>query len=740
MISVGISTMLLVTAGLNCLLMLLMATAQRARPMHGWFALLTGSAAVWAVAINGFLTTPADNPVGAVAWVHIYYVAGVGIIYGLFEFCLQFPRVVKVPTTYRMAAAAIAVTMAFIAVMSDGLVRDVALAGAGWTVDLNPVYYFAYTAMYLILITASIVAFARGVREARRHHRRRLSRTLLSIGLGTGISLACGVWFNLLLPLLGRYDLIWAGPPCAIIFAIVALVAIVRQGILDLRQAVARSMVYIVFVAAVVVVYSVIVFSVLQLFSPLITNVSGRTVLLTLTAVLLAFAIQPVWRRFDRVMGRVFYRDSYNIDEVTERLREVTTNEVQSRILSKKVTKILSDVLQVRYVNLYIYNSEEVHSTHSAVKSTAYQQRYQDEYAHVLPESLPILIDHVMFREANDSRRAWLVEEGKIDAAVQLKVRGQRVGLLLIGLRLDGKHLSPKDIKLLTMIDDELALAVQNTLRFQEIEAFNDTLRQRVTEATKELRRSNKELQKLDEAKDEFVSMASHQLRTPLTSVKGYIDMVLQGDAGKITPMQRQLLSEAFTSSERMVHLINDFLNVSRLQTGKFMLDRRPVELAKLVGQEVESLRTTAAARTLELRYRAPARIPVLYLDADKLRQVIMNFIDNAIYYSREDSAITVKLRVDQGDVVLEVHDTGIGVPKDEQAHLFTKFFRAGNARKQRPDGTGVGLYLAKKVITEHGGSMVFSSVEGEGSVFGFRLPVKRLQTAPAQDADELNN
>src|SRR5690606_33647937 len=162
--------------------------------------------------------------------------------------------------------------------------------------------------------------------------------------------------------------------------------------------------------------------------------------------------------------------------------------------------------------------------------------------------------------------------------------------------------------------------------------------------ATKELRKNNEELKRSDEAKDEFVSMASHQLRTPLTSVKGYISMVLEGDAGKITPMQRKLLGEAFTSSERMVHLIGDFLNVSRIQTGKFMLERNLVNLADLVEDEVQGLKGTARARLLTLRYRKPSRFPSLYIDGDKIHQVIMNFIDNAIYYSAEDTTITVRL------------------------------------------------------------------------------------------------
>ena len=210
--------------------------------------------------------------------------------------------------------------------------------------------------------------------------------------------------------------------------------------------------------------------------------------------------------------------------------------------------------------------------------------------------------------------------------------------------------------------------------------------------------------------------------------------MVLEGDAGKITPTQRRLLGEAFTSSERMVHLISDFLNVSRLQTGKFVIDAAEVSLADLVSEEVSALKATAETRSLKLKFRKPSHFPVLYLDEGKLRQVVMNFIDNAIFYSVDHSVITITLKIEDGDAVLEINDTGIGVPVEEQEHLFTKFFRAENARRQRPDGTGIGLFLAKKVITAHGGSMVFASVEGQGSTFGFRLPIKKLSQLPAAE------
>jgi signal transduction histidine kinase len=149
-----------------------------------------------------------------------------------------------------------------------------------------------------------------------------------------------------------------------------------------------------------------------------------------------------------------------------------------------------------------------------------------------------------------------------------------------------------------------------------------------------------------------------------------------------------------------------------------------------VVQQELDELKSNADVRGMKFIYKFSKDVPLLNLDEGKLRQVIMNFADNAIYYSKEGSVINVILSVDTDNVIFKVIDTGIGVPKSEQSQLFNKFYRASNARKQRPDGTGVGLFLAEKVIDAHRGKVIFASKEGVGSTFGFSLPIDKLAAA----------
>jgi signal transduction histidine kinase len=309
------------------------------------------------------------------------------------------------------------------------------------------------------------------------------------------------------------------------------------------------------------------------------------------------------------------------------------------------------------------------------------------------------------------------------------------LGYLVLGQKRSGNPYGAQDIAVLEIISRELLLAIQNVLRFEEIRNFNITLQQRIEDATRKLRRTNEKLRRLDEIKDDFISMASHQLRTPLTSVKGYVSMVLEGDAGGLTPMQKKLLNQSFISSQRMAYLISDLLNVSRLRTGKFIIDPVPCNLAQVVQDEVAQLQETVKGRNLTLEYHKPERFPILMIDETKIRQVIMNFIDNAIYYTPSGGRITVKLSETPKTIELAVTDNGIGVPKHERHRLFTKFFRAHNAQKARPDGTGLGLFMAKKVIIAQGGAVIFKSQEGKGSTFGFTFPKAALVAPPKSEA-----
>jgi signal transduction histidine kinase len=698
-------------------------------PVRRWLAVLLFSAAAWTVVVN--LQTPLQSPEYNTWIIRLTFMAAIVMLYAMVRFVTLVTGIGNARATIAAITGATAVTL--VAALTPLTISGVRYVD-GMVVPRREWFYAVILIVLVSLMLYSILMAVYGyVRTRRRHVKYRLG--LLALGLTGGI--ATGTLTNIILPnLMGSIEparYAWIG---LLIWTITLVYVVVRHHLLDVRLAVVRTVAYFLILLSLIGVY----FGVAFVLSWLLHTSTATTIDVVINvaiALLLALIFQPTKYFFDRLTRRVFYRGIYNTDDFFAQLNRELGATIELRTLLRRAAETIGTTFNaeqsfffVRYAAGERYISAgTVHHSQFLPRDSEALERYL--LAHDETVLVADLIDDAPLRSFLRSHRIALV--------LPLRHAEGVLGYLFLGDRRSGGYVR-HDLRTLGTIADELAIAIQNTLSVQEVKELNATLQQRIQDATKELRTSNNQLQKLDQAKDEFVSMASHQLRTPLTSVKGYISMVLEGDAGKITPMQTQLLTEAFASSERMVHLINDFLNVSRLQTGKFMLDARPIDLAKVVGQEVDSLKTVAGSRNLTLQYRPPSRFPILYVDEGKLRQVVMNFIDNAIYYSREHTAIKVKLSLEGADVLLEVYDTGIGVPESEQAHLFSKFFRATNARKQRPDGTGVGLYLAKKVITAHGGSMVFSSVEGEGSVFGFRLPVKKLVAAPASDANELNN
>ncbi|MDO8601466.1 MAG: ATP-binding protein [bacterium] len=240
-----------------------------------------------------------------------------------------------------------------------------------------------------------------------------------------------------------------------------------------------------------------------------------------------------------------------------------------------------------------------------------------------------------------------------------------------------------------------------------------------------ELQRLYHEVDKLSKAKSEFISIASHQLRTPLTAIKGYVSMMIEGVYGKLSEKQKDPLKNVYQSSERLIKLVNDLLNLSRLEAGKIEFKPEPVLLEDVVSSIVEELKINAEKKGLYLKIIKPAApLPKITADQDKLRHVILNIIDNAIKYTQA-GGITIALKQLDFQTRIEISDTGEGMTKKEIEGLFQTFARAKAGTKLNSEGVGIGLYVAKKFVEMHKGKIwAESKGEGKGSTFYIELPI----------------
>lgn len=233
----------------------------------------------------------------------------------------------------------------------------------------------------------------------------------------------------------------------------------------------------------------------------------------------------------------------------------------------------------------------------------------------------------------------------------------------------------------------------------------------------------------IDKAKTEFVSLASHQLRTPLSTVNWYSEMLLTGDVGAISSEQKIYLEEIYKGNQRMVDLVNTLLDVSRIELGTFDGESKPTNIVALVESVLDEQKLQIDEKKLKLKCVIADHIPLIQVDPKLIRMVIQNLLSNSVKYTPERGKVSILLALDdKKNIVIKISDTGYGIPNGQQDKIFTKLFRADNVVGKDTEGTGLGLYIAKSIVDQAGGSLWFESEENKGTTFNLLLPIGKVK------------
>jgi signal transduction histidine kinase/DNA-binding response OmpR family regulator len=241
--------------------------------------------------------------------------------------------------------------------------------------------------------------------------------------------------------------------------------------------------------------------------------------------------------------------------------------------------------------------------------------------------------------------------------------------------------------------------------------------------------------------KNEFVSTVSHELRTPLTSIKGYVDLILDGSAGDINEMQQEFLGIVKENSDRLVELINEMLDISRIESGRVHLRVEPLKMAESIAGAVDTFRAVLQQTDRTIEVQLPDNLPLVVADRDRVGQVLINLISNAIKYSPGGGQVTIAATHAGEFVTVSVTDQGLGISREDQKRLFTKFYRVDTAMTREIGGTGLGLSICKTIIELLGGEIGCKSKPGQGSTFWFSLPVaaaEMVRTPSLEGPDEV--
>jgi len=335
----------------------------------------------------------------------------------------------------------------------------------------------------------------------------------------------------------------------------------------------------------------------------------------------------------------------------------------------------------------------------------------------------------------NNERRVILMNQaaGILLRTAPQEASGQDIRQILRSYR-EGEELTYKDLpieKAMTERNiisigllDNLSIKVKNGRLFPVAMMIAPLLNKGEVSGAIVLFRDITKDKEIDRAKTEFVSLASHQLKTPLSAINWYSEMMLEEEVGPLNDKQKEYLKNLYDANRRMVELVNSLLNVSRIDLGTFAVEPSPTDFVAVADGVLAELAPQLVLKKLNLNKEYDPKVPLINADAKLVRIIFQNLLSNAVKYTAPGGSVGLAIKKEGENVLIRVTDTGYGIPAADQGKIFTKLFRGDNIRDKEAEGTGLGLYIVKAVAEEAGGRIWFDSLEGRGTTFFITMPL----------------
>ncbi len=535
------------------------------------------------------------------------------------------------------------------------------------------------------------------------------------------------LWYNIPIPPIGNWS-------TTFYLGLVAY-AIVKYRLMDIRLVLGRTMIYLFSFASVIALTFLLIFLNNKTAKPLPFNVAGPLVI-----IINILLFQFLFKVFEIFASRYFYYTFYNSQKVLTDLGKRLTQVLDLDKLSSLIANTLLNTLKLERIIILLKESEinkyqikknigfKQENGASLVKDnflTTYLEKTQKPLVY---EEISLIIKNTPQEEEKKKLQAIQTSMKRIKAALclPLLIENKINGMIVLGNKISGDSFSVQDIDLLTHLSNQASIALQNARLYFQVKDLSKNLEKKVKEQTEKLQKAYEELKVLDEAKSEFISMASHQLRTPLSAIKGYISMMIDGSYGHLPKKMKEKLQNVFYSNERLIKVVNDLLNISRIEIGKMELTKEKIYIQDLIQSCYEEMKIEAEKKKLKFIFEKPKKsLPQIEVDSLKIRQVLLNLIDNAIRYTQKGEII-IKAESQNSKIKIMIKDTGEGLSDKEQKNIFESFRRGSAGITYFIEGAGLGLYVAKKFLDLHHGKIwAESEGKGKGSAFYIELPAR---------------
>ncbi len=296
-------------------------------------------------------------------------------------------------------------------------------------------------------------------------------------------------------------------------------------------------------------------------------------------------------------------------------------------------------------------------------------------------------------------------------------------GFFFVGTENIEVSIGEGDEELITILSNQIGQALENASSFEKTWKAQQELAKKVEERTQELKLALGEVNIVSKRKSDFISAVSHELRTPLTSIKGYASILLAGKLGQLPEDVRVRLDKINRHSDELTHLVNDLLDISRIESGRVIMKRDPQNLNNIILETNDLLSVLLKEKQIEFSYKIEENINSISVDASQIKRVFINLIGNAVKFTPVNGKITINAHKSGKEVQIDIADTGCGIPEEAREKIFEEFYRVDNAINEQVKGTGLGLALVKHIVEAHGGKIWVDSKAGYGSTFSFTLP-----------------
>jgi signal transduction histidine kinase len=559
-------------------------------------------------------------------------------------------------------------------------------------------------------------------------------KQVLYILIGSFISILFGFVNIILLKTLGfSAGERFGGPLALLIFFAFASYTILRHRLMDIRVATGRAFIYFFTLT------SFFFFAYLFYIFEELLDVS-ETVKIILALFLGGLLFNPLFSFFEKIASKYLYYSFYSSQKTLSEMGRKLTEILDLQQLTKLITSTLKETMQSSRVVILLRDKEtgKFHIERnigfreengiSLVQDNFLTDWLQENNKILVYEELSLILQETKEKELREKVEKLQENMKRIEAdlCIPLLLKKELIGVIVLGEKISGDPYSKQDIELLDSLFNQFSTSLENARLYSEVQDLSENLEKKVQEQVSELQKAYKKLQRIDQMKTEFISIVSHQLRTPLSVIKGHLSMVNEGVYNEEPEKKAKVLNDVYEANERLIGLVNDVLNASRIQSGRVEIKKEKADIVKVISDVVEKLMPSAKERGLKMVFHKPKKdFPEVNIDPSKVENILINFIDNAIKYTNTGS-VEVYLYEEEEEVMIKIKDTGEGMDQKELEKLFETFSRGGAGKKYWIQGAGLGLYIARQFTELHNGKVwAESEGKGKGSSFYIKLPKK---------------